>query len=208
MCAGGDGVLHNSRLKIRTSVVAELYETFNDCRKDLQSQGNHANPLKMKVAPDFFIAEQHMDWRNAFNTARALLEDNFFHAHPMLIKVNELMHRTCSSLSFFRHMEDESFPIDQELFSQIQKCKSGSLVRIAKVESLSLCFSCLSSPQPSSSNPICGRGRTVAFGGPSARDLQLSPRACVGGTALAQQFHDVRSESNGPAPRKTPLQDS
>jgi hypothetical protein len=166
--AGEDGVSHDSRLKIRASVVTELYETFNDCRRASQGEGRHAKPLNMKVAPDFFIAEQHMNWHSAFTTARALLEENFFHAHPMLMKVNELMHATCSSLSFFRHMEDEAFPIDQELFSQIQQCKSGSLVRIPHVESQYLCCSCLRTRQQSSSNPICGRGRTVAIGGPSA----------------------------------------
>jgi len=74
----------------------------------------------MSVSSEFFCAETHPEWRTNFNAAKQMLEEELFHAHPMVMQMNVLFESKCSKLSFFRQLDDYAFPIDQELFHQVQ----------------------------------------------------------------------------------------
>ena len=111
--------------EMRANVVSELCKTYNNCRRMSQQAGRRVSPQKWVVSSEFFIAERHADWHADFQAGRVFLETRFFHSDPRLMQVNRLMQTTCSSLSFFRYMEKTAFPIDQELFHQIQ---NGELI--------------------------------------------------------------------------------
>lgn len=145
--------------------MSELCEIYNDCRRISQNAGCRAVPQKWIVSGEFFIAERHAGWHTGFEAARTFLVRQLFHTHPMLVEINRLMYTTCSSLSFFRYMEKEAFPIDQQLFHQIQHGESNYARTRASL--LAWTYSFLIFSQPNSSNSVCWRGPTVATDRPN-----------------------------------------
>lgn len=99
---------------------SELGEIYNDCRKSQQAAGRKVKPHAFSVSQEFFSWDGDNVRRSRFNDAKHVLEEQLFFAHPMVDKVYKLFDATCSSLSFFRQLEDDSFPIDEDLFHQIQ----------------------------------------------------------------------------------------
>ena len=100
--------------------MLELSDMYNECRKSSQTAGRKAQPKTMVVCTDFSCKDPHDLRRSNFYSAKEYLEQQLFHAHHMVIKLHELFHAKCSSLSFFKHLEDDAFPIDEDLFYEIQ----------------------------------------------------------------------------------------
>ena len=115
-----NAVLHSKVSELQMDFLSELTELYNDCRNAQQAAGRKEKQHAFSVSPEFFSWDGDSERRNRFNDAKKVLEEQLFFAHPMVDKAHNLFYTTCSSLSFFRQLDDDSFPIDEELFHQVQ----------------------------------------------------------------------------------------
>ena len=104
-------------------ILAELGELYNSCAKSLQRAGPRAVPHVRQVSVDFFPSEEHCQWRGNFKDNKLFLEGVLLCSHPLIIQLNDLCWDKCSSLSFFRQLHATAFPIDNDLFNQIQQAQ-------------------------------------------------------------------------------------
>jgi hypothetical protein len=109
--------------ELQMDFVSDLSEIYNDCRKSLQASGQKAKARSTFVSPAFFSSESHCGWRSSFTAARNFLEEKLFMAHPMVLQMHKFLGTSCASLSFFRQIDDEAFPMDETLFHQVQQAQ-------------------------------------------------------------------------------------
>lgn len=127
--------------QVRSQCAAELVDALEDCVAAQRSYGGLAFDEKLqskrwtgancaiwrpftRVTDDFEASardcEEGGTRRQSFEESRAYLEENLFITHPFHRSLLDLWVRKYSGLAFYRAMDMSLFPMDQEMFEQLQ----------------------------------------------------------------------------------------
>ena len=107
--------------ELQEEAFFELRDRYLQCMQMLQDAEQPATPISATShVPALFGSERPAAWRSNFAAAKASLEAKWMCSHPIVVQLNELLHKKCGPLSFIHALEHGAFPIDEDLFHQIQ----------------------------------------------------------------------------------------